>query len=247
MRLLPRVYKSSQVVVEEQAKVTIDNRVALPRPASGPGSLPAAEQECQALFQKAQEEAEEILVKARQDAEALLLLAQRQVEDQTRQAQIAARQEGYAQGFADAQEQVREVVGQLQTVLTRIDQQKRDLFRQYEKDLVELVLDIARKVILAEMDAGSDAFLYLMMQAAKDFRNEASIKVQVSDFDISSEFVADEGFVKTVFAGIDRVEVEVIKAAPRGTCIIESPTKVVDASLETQLSNMREQLLDTLE
>ena len=90
--------------------------------------------------------------------------------------------------------------------------------------------------ILLAKKVGEDDTVMLEMvdKAVQGVRNEAWVRV-----DVAQEMVHLIDQLTQLYAGQDNIGVSAIPATP-GTVHIETPSGMVDASLRTQLSNLRE-------
>jgi len=204
----------------------------------------------------AQIQAGEILADARRDAERILKQARddadREAENVFAKAREEGYQEGYAAGMAQAgeesrrlreeqaqrlEEEVHRFLGQASVALDRQMDQSVD-------DLRDLALAVAEKVVCVSLKSSADV-ISRMIQAAIDKRKKKEwVHIYISECDARRLSQIPASLAGALNALSDRVRIIPMADDESGTCIIEMPDEIVDASAATQLSNLRTILTD---
>ena len=198
------------------------------------------------LLQEARAEAEQILEKARLDA-AL------ETEKIHADAHDAGYQEGYTKGLAQGSREAREAMeeraaaweAEVEKFLERagweIDRQMDDSV----EDLRDLAMAIAEKVVGISLKSSSDVICRMIQNAIDKKKRREWVHIYISECDAKGmgQIPASLSTALTALSG--RVRLIPIADDEPGTCIIETPDEIIDASSATQLNNIRGLLMDT--
>lgn len=198
------------------------------------------------LLQKVRVSAERFAVGARGDApetkyvpEAEYIeLKERSLREKT-EAFSNGRSEGYRTGLAEGKEESRRTIAEFQRLITDVQRQRDDLYRQAELELVELALTIARKVIAIHADMKPEILIDSVRKAVKLLRDKSNLVVKVAPG--QERFIKDN--LEKLYAiddRIERIEIETDRRIDKGGCIVEAEAGNVDARIETELSNIAE-------
>lgn len=198
-----------------------------------------------AILADARREADEFLEQAKKDAQ---IEAERIYEE----AREAGRREGYAEGVAQAleegaqkqEEQAAQMIAEVQRFLKKAG---RALDRQLEEnldDLRDLAIAIAEKVISVSLRSSTDV-IGRMVQSALDKRKHREwVYIYIAERDVKQMDEIPASLMSAVSGLSDRVRIIPMADDESGTCVIEMPEEIIDASVSTQLSNIRSLLTD---
>jgi flagellar assembly protein FliH len=161
------------------------------------------------------------------------LMEQRIVE-----AREAGRSEGEVQGKRAAQAEMEGALQRIAATIHEVSELRGRLRNQAEADLVRLALAIARKVVGREINTDPEAITGLVKAALEKVRVHEVLRVRVHP--------SHSGRVSEYLAGYGAIQAEVVadSAALLGTCIFETTRGSLDASVETQLSEIERGLTD---
>jgi type III secretion protein L len=174
----------------------------------------------------ARRDAREVLESAERDAAGLRASVREEVE----RALEAARAEGYASGLAQATE-----------VVARAHAEREALLASAERDIVELSLRAAEKILGREVTEHAAA-VDIVAQALGAVRRARRVRVRISPDDAPA-LRAAEGALVSRLAQLASFELALDAAIARGGCIVETDSGSVDARLETQVAALRRALL----
>lgn len=203
----------------------------------------------------AQYQAESILRNARREAEQILAQARQDAEQQAQQIRQQAYQEGFGQGHAEGvargmesameeclnnqEEKLLELEDEvkafLETASTRVDR----LLDQHVEELRDLAITIAEKVVCVSLKS-SDSVIGRMIQAAIDKRKRREwVQIYIAECDVKRLTPIPASLTAALDMLSDRVRIIPIADEEAGTCIIEMPDEIIDASASTQIKNIR--------
>ena len=192
----------------------------------------------------AQIQAEKILEDARRQAEDYLVRRQMEAEQEAEQVRQQAQSEGYRQGYAEGLRQAG-VEGQAELQKQR-EQQAEELQAFLEKataargELCELSLAIAEKVIHVSLNSSSEVVARMIQVATEKLKRREWVHIYVGGC-AAKEVSAITPELMTALAGLsDHIKIIPLSDDEAGTCIIEMPDEIIDASASTQLKNIRD-------
>lgn len=209
----------------------------------------------------AQLQAAEILRDAERRAAEILETAQREARErseailaESRQAGLeAGRAEGVTMGVQQALEEGREArERQAQAMEAEVAQflerAGQALDRQMDdnvEELRDLALAIAEKVVSVSLKSSSEV-ICRMIQAAIDKRKRREwVHIYIAECDAKQLVKLPQSLTAALSALSGRVRIIPMADDEPGTCIIEMPDEIIDASAATQLNNIRSLLSDT--
>ena len=215
-------------------------------------SLAKQQQELDALKARYIEQGKEVILEAKRRADSIISTANdnagqiiSDAETNRDSVYIMAKAEGFEQGQRDGREAClaagRDILDEAKAYADRINSEKEQLFADYEKDIYDTVMQIAKKVTLDSITSkDSAAVKRLIKKAAKEFRNSDRIKITLKDNGANEELTADYEYLRELCGGIQYVDVELLPEAEEGTVIVDNGSEIVDAGIQTQLRMIQE-------
>lgn len=201
-------------------------------------------------------QADIILRDARREAEEFLERAQQEARQEAEQIFTAAREEGYRVGYANGMEQAalegkrqrEEQAVALETEIQKFLEKASAALEQYLEqsadDLRDLALSVAEKVVCISLRSSTEVISRMIQTALDKCKRREWIHIYIAECDAHSMTEVPTALTATLTALSDRVRIIPMADDESGTCIIEMPDEIVDASASTQLSNIRGLLMD---
>lgn len=150
----------------------------------------------------------------------------------------SAYQEGYQEGILNAQSDLQEVKSSILGFLNA----KQEVFDKIAPDIMEISLDIAKKIIKKELQQDPTIIFDNIMNVLKDLsKEETKITLKVNPTEVSivkqelPEIIQNSGMEAKLTVIPDNTIME-------GGCIITTSNGMVDATIETQLAIISEAL-----
>lgn len=195
------------------------------------------------FLENAKQEAQMILkeasARAEMEREKMLAATTEECETIRQKAFAEANETGYKQGLRDGilqqQETVSAAVSSLQESISRIEGEQAGFFAEHEQNLKWLALEISGKILNARIAEDDTQMIGLVKAAISTVKKSKWITVEISE-QMAGLIQKLEQELRSV--GDDKVDVRPIDA-PVGVCHVDTPDGVIDASLETQLENLR--------
>lgn len=166
---------------------------------------------------------------------------QREAAAREQQAFEAGYRKGADEGFQQASAQLKPLLEGLGQTLREWQQARRRLRREAERDVVQLAIAIARRILHRELNVDAEALLGIVKAALERLEGREADRVRVHP--------ADAGLVGSYFeqAGLKQLRLITDPQLARGSLLLETGQGTLDASVETQLDEIRFGLLDRLE
>ena len=152
---------------------------------------------------------------------------------------MKAQQEGLNKGAAKRVSEIDALMCRIEDTLNGMEAEIESWLEKYEKSLTMLTADIASKVLNQKIEQDDMVIVDLIRQAIEEFRNSEWISVTLSSNMKESITEIEQMLKQDVVNG--RLDV-FTKDAPEGTCIIETPNGIVDASVGVQIENLKDVL-----
>lgn len=148
----------------------------------------------------------------------------------------SAAKEGYNAGLEKAQEDLQEVKDALKTFLKA----KQEVFEYIAPDILEISVDIARKIVKKEIEQNPEVILGTILDVLKGIsKEETSVKIKVNPQQVGlvketlPEVISEIGLdAKIKILADDTIEI--------GSCIVQTNNGIVDATIDTQLEIIKE-------
>jgi flagellar assembly protein FliH len=156
--------------------------------------------------------------------------------------------EGYEIGIANASEiideQNRNKLKEISEMIEKIENQKQLILEKYEKGLIQLSIEIAEKIIRYRIDSEDGAVSKIIEDVIKGYRNIEWIKVYISNKDDLITVQADKNLANELNKISKDVKIEISDNLEAGSVVVETSEGIVDASVDTQLKNLKEMVLN---
>lgn len=219
---------------------------------AGTESAPEEEERPATPVDFARVQAEAILAAARLEAEQIKEQALKDAEAEVHELYRAARADGYNGGFtegmaaamSEAQAEIaRQAEAQGAEVKRFLDDatHRRDLILQDTKeDLRDLALAVAEKVIRISLKSSGDILLRMIETATEKHRRCEWVQIYIADCDTKNIALSTPELTAALGHLSNRIRIIPMADDESGTCIIEMPDEIIDASVSTQMDNIRE-------
>lgn len=198
--------------------------------------------------QFATERANEILEEAERRAEQLLADARDQADILRQKAFRDGYEEGRQEGTREAYDEQRRLldqeIRQLQTnaadVIQSVSIEKTKLLEQYVDDLKRISLAVAEKIIQTSLQSSGDIVKRMILAATDKITKKQWAKIYITKCDTGISMDVDTEFLDAMSKLSDNIKIITMDNGEDGTCIIELPDEIIDASVSTQLENIKD-------
>ena len=197
------------------------------------------EEKAEEIIAQAKEEAELILQEAHLEAQRLIENAQMEIEELKRVTEEEARNRGYEDGVNEAKQQHEDLIKEAEFIRQHAQSEYDEVLQSIEGDAVNMVLDIARKVIGTEISQNKESVLHLVKQAFDSCSNKENLVLRVSDFEYEFLLENKENLL-SLLEGVSDIEIKKDTSLKEGACIVETPFGTVDAGVQTKYEKIEE-------
>ena len=259
---LPSLDEEEQLPPEESELETVDVTVGEEEPMT-PEPEPEPEQPekpkaPETPVHYAQLQAELILNKAREEAEELLVRAREQAVQEQEEIRAGARDEGYRNGYAQGTAKaMSDAVRDREATAARLEKEVKDFLEkaslareemilQSRDELVELCLAVAEKVVRVSLKSSSEVVVRMIQTATERMKRQEWVHIYISGCDVRQLSKISPALTTTLGALSQHIKIIPMGDGEDGTCIVETPEEIVDASISTQMSNVRDVIRDQI-
>ncbi len=191
---------------------------------------------------------EEILEEARTQARQIINDARSQAEYLRDQGYREGQQKGQEDGFREAYDEqrrlldaeIRELKSNISEVLQSVTVEKEKLLEQYVDDLKKISLTVAEKVIQTSMQSSGDIVKRMILAATDKITKKQWAKIYITKCDTGVSMDVDTEFLDKLSRLSENIKIITMDNGEEGTCIIELPDEIIDASVGTQLENIKD-------
>lgn len=185
---------------------------------------------------KAAERARELMDNAARDAAALRENILQQAQQEAMELETQAYAEGLARGVQERRNEIDDCVHKLELAVGRIEGEQAGFMAEYEENLRWLAVEIASRVLNKRIADDETEMESLVKAAVATVKNAEWIRVEIAEtmtglIDKLTQTLKQSDGAKIQLRGVTE---------PVGTCVVDTPDGRTDASVYTQLANLKE-------
>jgi len=195
------------------------------------------------IKQQAEDEAERVITEAKNKASDIENEIRQSLEGERKDARDSGREEGREEGFSDGKAEVDRLIERTQAVLERAQDKRGEILAETEKEIVDLVLLIARKVVKVISQNQRNVIVSNVTEALRKVRAKGDIIIRVNLADLKLATEHKQEFIK-LMEGAKSVHVVEDSTVDKGGCIIETDFGEVDARVASQLAEMENKIME---
>jgi len=199
--------------------------------------------EAQVIKQQALAEAEQIISDAQTRANELENEIRQSLEGERKEAREQGRVEGREDGYTEGKTEVDHLIQRTQVMLERAQDKRGEILKETEKEIVDLVLLISRKVIKVISENQRDVIVYNVIEALRKVKAKGSVIIRVNLADLKLVTEHKQDFIKQI-ESVDTIHVMEDSSVDLGGCIIETDFGEIDARIASQLAELENKILE---
>lgn len=193
------------------------------------------------MLRKSVRHAKEILDEARQQAEKL---RQEAVEEGRKEGYETGREEGRRQAYEEHETAFRREMdsfkNEIASYVEQMDYAKEKVLEEHLEELKDISLAVAEKIMKVSLKNSSEIIKRMILEATDKLKRTAWVKVYVGREEAGMELRGDRELLSELAKISDNVKIVMMEEAEEGTCIIEMPNEIIDASIATQIENVKD-------
>lgn len=204
-----------------------------------PFHLKSFEDEANHILEAARGKGKEILVRTLKECHRLRETAQRE-------GRAAGREEGAKQAVEVERKRIASeaapLTGVLKEMTRAIEGRRKDLIEAAERDVVQLAVAIAEKIVKGEVASGRKVAAANVRRAVEIAVNRGTLEIRLNprDHSLVEKYLPE---LTSEFTDIDSVELRDDPSVERGGCVVHTRMGKIDADLGTQLGEIGRALL----
>ncbi|MFJ5963390.1 flagellar assembly protein FliH [Bacillus sp. NPDC093026] len=246
---MSRIIKYETSVIPEQGRQTIPlQQVEFKRGHHGKDPV----NETQPTLNDAEDQASRILEEANRKLEQTMVeIKQRRADFEAERLQLVeeAKQAGYQEGFqkgeADAKVQYQSILDQGNNIVRLAKQDYEAKIESSAEKIIELAFQLAKRVWYATEDS-KDQFFALVKQVMSEVKEYDDISIYV-DPDNYEHVMNHKDELIRILQKDTHLAIYTDEKAPKGTCYVETSFGKVEASVDTQMNQLKEKLLEVID
>ncbi len=204
----------------------------------------------------AQVQAEAIIAEARAVADEILANVEMEALDELELLRSGARDEGYRDGYArgmmDAVEQAREereafgeqLTEEVREFIENATEAREKLIEESVEELRDLAIAVAEKVVRVSLKASNEVIVRMIQSATDKMKRREWVHIYISGCDSKGLAEITPQISLSMSAISEHIRIIPMQDDEMGTCIIETPEEIIDASLSTQVNNIKNLVFD---
>ena len=203
------------------------------------------QEQAQQIRKEAEDEAARIIREAEEQASEIERNASRKAGEVEEEARRAGFDEGRESGFVEGRAEHERLIERLHVIINKTIDRRNEIIEESESQIVNLVLQIAKKVVKVISENQRNVVINNVVQALRKLKEKSDvvIRVNVADLEMVTNHIQDI---------IDRVErdhhitvAEDSTVDPGGT-IIETDFGEIDARIASQLQEIEDRILELM-
>jgi len=216
--------------------------------------LKRAEEAAFDLVRQEKERALQLRVEAEKEAQRIVEEGKAQItqlDRETRQkltlvedeAKARGQKAGYEEGWASGSSEVERLVGRIHVILEKITEKRQEIIEGTEVQIVQLVLQIAKKVVKVISENQRNVVINNVLQALRKLktRGDVVVRVNLEDLKVTSEHTKE--FLSLV-ENVKSITVMEDTSVDQGGAIVETDFGEIDAKISSQFAELEEKILE---
>lgn len=199
----------------------------------------------------AQAQADELIRNARAQAEHIIEEAKQAAEAEVARIHQQASEEGYNQGYVEGQRKgeeeasaatrkaAQESVEAVRRFLTQANNMRDEKIDKLSGELLDVAVAVAEKVVHVSLKSSEEIIKRMIIAATEKMKRREWVQIYVADCDVKGVAQSDPSLTAALSCLSDHIKIVPMRDAETGTCIVEMPDEIIDASASTQLENIR--------
>ncbi|EMG08271.1 flagellar assembly protein FliH [Leptospira interrogans serovar Grippotyphosa str. LT2186] len=173
------------------------------------------------------------------EVERMIKEAEMKVAEIEHEAYLKGYDAGREVGFKKGQGEVRRLIDRLGTIVGKAIDIREEIIQASEKQMVEMILIIARKVIKDEIIERKEIVLNNIREALKRIKDRDRVDIRVNFADLELTTAHKDELIK-LMESLRKVNIYEDSRVDRGGVIIETDVGAIDARISTQLKEIEE-------
>lgn len=189
------------------------------------------------ILEQAKIQAEKLLADAREQAE---ILREEAFGEGREQGIEEGRKQAYTEYMSELGEEIKNLQRNAADVIQSVSQEKARILEKYADDLKKIALAVAEKIVHTSLQASGDVVKRMILAATDKMTKRQWAKIYITKCNTGIALDVDAEFLDMLSHLSDNIKIVAMENEEEGTCIIELPDEIIDASVGTQLENIKD-------
>jgi len=195
------------------------------------------------IKQQAEEEAEKIITEAQKKGYEIENEIRQSIEGERRAALEEGKQIGKTEGYSDGKAEVDRLIERTQVVLERAQDKRAEILSETEKQIIDLVLLISKKVIKVISENQRNIIVTNVIEALRKVKSKGDIIIRVNLADLKLATEHKDNFIR-ILENAKSIQIIEDSSVDYGGCIIETDFGEIDARIASQLAELENKILE---
>ncbi|WP_196493848.1 flagellar assembly protein FliH [Ornithinibacillus caprae] len=156
-----------------------------------------------------------------------------------------AKQEGYQAGFNLGKDEglaeYQGLIAQANSIIQSATNDYHTTIEKSEDSIVEMAVFVAEKILKQQITEKPETFLHIVREAIDSLKDKSSISIYLHPNNYEA-VLQQKNELKQIVTNKAELSLYVDEKATEGSCVIEHPFGKIDASIDTQLLQIRDVL-----
>ena len=218
--------------------------------------LKKAEQAAFDLVRQEKEHSLQLRIDAEKEAQRIIEEAKAQgvqLDRETRQGLSVVEEEsrgkghkaGYEEGWAAGSSEVERLLGRIHVILEKITEKRQEIIEGTEAQIVQLVIQIAKKVVKVISENQRNVVINNVLQALRKLktRGDVVVRVNLDDLKVTTEHIKE--FLSQV-ENVKSITVMEDSTVDLGGAVVETDFGEIDARISSQFTEIEEKITELM-
>lgn len=237
---MSRIFKSNYVKIgipkHIKSNAPVMKKIEMPKTKVG-SQIVDLEEEATNIIEDAKKMYLRIIEEANLEAGKILQTANQEREEIHLNSAEQGNVEGYNLGLTQGLNQAEEIIQQAAELKLHLDERSNRIYKEAEIEIMEMVMEISRKVIGEELKQNPDILISLIKKALDKCAYKEKLSIRVSEQDYNY-VVNNKDRIVMLSEGINDLEILCDKALKKGSCIVETQSGEVNSGITVQLNEI---------
>ncbi len=201
------------------------------------------------LLQEASQKANHILEKANTESAQIIEKTNAEVQKQLEELELLkqqtlnlAKEEGEKSGYEIFCEKSKQQIDSMNTLISSSFKVKKEIISSSEKEILELSIMIAEKIIREELKIKPEIILEIIKAAISELKDKEEIKITVNP-EVTKQLYSFTDELKNSINGLKTIKILEDTTIPMNSAIVESLESRIDARIDTQIAEITKNLM----
>jgi len=144
---------------------------------------------------------------------------------------------------AEEEKELKAATEMLKRAVEQIELERQKMVMENEKEVLKMVMTIARKVIKKETEIDPEIIIRVARDALKQIADARKIVIKVNPLDWKKVKEKRQEILPPEISQ-DSIQIEEDKSIQRGGCIVKTEKEIIDARIDQQISEIEKVLME---